>query len=294
MNPQLRCFCQVQLHSSAALESFSLASSVSSISGAMQAAGVTRGFVVTDERSGQPVASHPVLEPIASFLASDQVDYDKHEAIFFGVSPSTGDLMSAFLWKTKRGQGCGGIRLRSYGSVEEYIRDGLRLAIGMGRKSSLAGLYWGGGKGIIPSASDTGNPRRRQLLEDYGDFLSSLRGCYVAAEDVGITVDDVDVVFSRSRFVIGISPSLGGCGNPSMWTALGVKVAMDSALNTLAQTTLERKTVAIQVRCWRAPGRLVFVHNYLVTGSGECGECARWIPSRRRRGEDHWQRRVRG
>jgi leucine dehydrogenase len=163
----------------------------------MQAAGVSRGYVVTDD-NGLPVASHPVLQPIASFLASDKIDYDQHEAIFFGVSPSTGDLMSAFLWKTKRGQGCGGIRLRTYNDVEEYIRDGLRLAIGMGRKSSLAGLYWGGGKGIIPSDSNTQNPKRQELLEDYGDFLSSLRGCYVAAEDVGITVDDVDVVVSRA------------------------------------------------------------------------------------------------
>jgi leucine dehydrogenase len=161
----------------------------------MQAAGVSRGYIITNA-NGQPVASHSVLEPIASFLATDKIDYDKHEAIFFGVSPRTGELMSAFLWKTKRGQGCGGIRLRTYNSVEEYIRDGLRLAIGMGRKSSLAGLYWGGGKGIIPSDSNMANPRRKELLEDYGEFLSSLRGCYVAAEDVGITVDDVDVVVS--------------------------------------------------------------------------------------------------
>lgn len=56
------------------------------------------------------MASHAVFEPIADFLRADDVDYDRHEAIFFAVSPSTGHLMSAFLWKTKRGQGCGGIR----------------------------------------------------------------------------------------------------------------------------------------------------------------------------------------
>jgi glutamate dehydrogenase/leucine dehydrogenase len=29
------------------------------------------------------------------------------------------------------------------------MRDGLRLSLGMGRKNSLAGLHWGGGKGIL-------------------------------------------------------------------------------------------------------------------------------------------------
>ena len=51
---------------------------------------------------------------------------------------------------TRRGQGCGGIRLREYETGEDYIRDGMRLAIGMGRKSALAGLWAGGwAKGVI-------------------------------------------------------------------------------------------------------------------------------------------------
>lgn len=162
----------------------------------MKAAGIHRGFIITNSK-GQQIASHPVLQPIASFLTSDsKSDFDQHEALFFGISPRTGDLLSAFLWKTHRGQACGGIRLRPYRTVEEYIRDGLRLASGMGRKSSLAGLYWGGGKGIIPSDAGVQNPQRRELLEDYGEFVSSLHGCYVAAQDVGININDVDVVVS--------------------------------------------------------------------------------------------------
>ena len=85
----------------------------------------------------------------------------------------------------------------------------------MGRKSSLAGLWAGGGKGIIPAPAATAHPTRRALLEDYGDFLTSLRGCYVAAEDVGVTVQDLDIVFSKTRFATCISPQLGGSGNPS-------------------------------------------------------------------------------
>ena len=53
--------------------------------------------------------------------------------------------------------------------------------------------------------------------------------------------------FSRTRFIMCISPQLGGSGDPSNLTALGVKVAMESALDATAKSALAGKTVAIQV-----------------------------------------------
>ena len=67
---------------------------------------------------------------VADFLAADPIDSDQHEGVFL-QSHDDGTVMGAFLWRTVRGQGCGGIRLRSYEGVEAYIRDGLRLATGM-------------------------------------------------------------------------------------------------------------------------------------------------------------------
>ena len=164
-----------------------------------------RGWVAWDSESQSVKASHPVLQGVADFLAADETDYDAHEGLFLQAMPDN-TVLGAFLWKTVRGQGCGGIRLRHYSSIEEYIRDGLRLATGMGRKSALAGLWWGGGKGVIasnspeaytaraPQGSRKGEADRTAMLDAYGEFLTSLRGCYVAAEDAGITVSDVDQV----------------------------------------------------------------------------------------------------
>ena len=95
--------------------------------------------------------SHAELQPLADFLNADKVDYMRHEGMFFEIGRHTRALHGAFLWNTTRGQGCGGIRLREYTTAEEYIRDGMRLATGMGRKSALAGLWAGGGKGVIAS-----------------------------------------------------------------------------------------------------------------------------------------------
>jgi len=160
--------------------------------------------------------------------------------------------MGAALWRTTRGQGCGGVRLRTYDDFEEYVNDGLRLAQGMGRKSGLAGLWWGGGKGVIavPKNSageyDLTPTARHGLLNAYGSFMTSLRGCYVGAEDVGICVDDVDMVFEKTRFTTCISPELGGSGNPSVPTAHGIVASMEGALAFAEMGDLEGKTVAIQ------------------------------------------------
>jgi hypothetical protein len=42
----------------------------------------------------------------------------------------------------------------------------------------------------------------------------------------GVTVKDVDVVFSKTRHTTCISPSLGGSGNPSVITARGIVCAI--------------------------------------------------------------------
>lgn len=83
-------------------------------------------------------------------------------------------------------------------------------------------------------------------MADYGRFVTSLRGCYMAAEDSGLNVDDMDKVFASTRFTTCISPSLGGSGNPSVPTALGVVCAMEAALAYRGMGTLEGKRVAIQ------------------------------------------------
>jgi hypothetical protein len=44
-----------------------------------------------------------------------------------------------------------GLRHTPYDTFEGFLRDGLRLSLGMTRQNSTAGLWWGGGKGIIAS-----------------------------------------------------------------------------------------------------------------------------------------------
>ena len=211
--------------------------------------GIRRFFLVWDEGQGSVRASHPRLEPLARMLGGDRRDFDRHEGVFVQVAPETGVLQGAFIHRTCRGQAAGGVRFWRYDTVEEYLRDGLRLARGMTHKNALAGLWWGGGKGVMAmgTGADEAKPGvRRRIYEEYGSFMTSLRGCYVTAADVGTSVEDMAAVFSRTRFTTCISPELGGSGNPSVPTARGVVRGMEAALQFLEMGDLGGKTVAIQ------------------------------------------------
>jgi glutamate dehydrogenase (NAD(P)+) len=169
--------------------------------------------------------------------------------VFVQVAPETGVLQAAFVHRTCRGQGAGGVRFWRYATVGDFLRDGLRLARGMTLKNALAGLWWGGGKGVMAKGTGTSegaSADRRRIYEEYGDFITSIQGCYVTAEDVGTSVEDMAAVFSRTRFTTCIPPALGGSGNPSVPTARGVVRGMEAALAHLGLGTLEGKTVAVQ------------------------------------------------
>ncbi len=226
--------------------------------GVMREHGVRRTFLIGQE--GRLEASHGFLAPLAKHVAEAD-DYRAHQGCFFEIGEESGHLLCAFVHQTRRGQAAGGVRFWSYGTLDDLIADGLRLSLAMGQKCALAGLWWGGGKGVIarrPGIDHRDPELRRRVYCDYGRFLSGLSGCYVAAEDVGTTPDDMAWVYSTTRHTTCIPPAFGGSGNPSRLTATGVVVAMEAALEHLGRGglqstpldpprgTLQGKTVAMQ------------------------------------------------
>ena len=210
---------------------------------------IRRFYLAYDPAAKTVKSSHPQLQPLAEFLRADGRDFAGHEGLFFQVTEKHGTLQGAFVHRTCRGQAAGGVRYWTYDTVEDYLRDGLRLSKGMTHKSALAGLWWGGGKGVMARRPDVDseNPDvRRDIYSEYGLFLSSLQGCYVTAEDVGTTVADIASVFSRTRFTICVPPEWGGSGNPSVPTARGIVCAMEAALEFAGKGSLGGKTIAVQ------------------------------------------------
>ncbi len=210
---------------------------------------IRRFHLALDLDTGLIMPSDPALQPLADFINADERDFMGHEGLFFQVSEKHDTLQGAFVHRTCRGQAAGGVRYWSYPTMEDYLRDGMRLAKGMTRKNALAGLWWGGGKGVMahnPDQTKTDPQLREDIYQDYGQLLSDLRGCYVTAEDVGTHVVDMANVFSTTRFTTCIPAQLGGSGNPSAPTARGVVSGMEAALEFAQMGTLAGKTIAVQ------------------------------------------------
>ena len=66
---------------------------------------------------------------------------------------------------------------------------------------------------------DPHKDKSEALLRSLGRFVDSLDGRYIVAEDVGMNVEDIEVVRHENRYVAGIAE---GGGDPSPATAWGV------------------------------------------------------------------------
>ncbi len=210
---------------------------------------IRRFYLIYDSKKKKMTASHKVLQPLADFVGKDERDFNFHEGMFFQITSGYDTLQGAFVHRTNRGQAAGGVRYWSYDSMEDYIRDGLRLSKGMTHKNALAALWWGGGKGVMahnPSVDKLDPVIRAKIYQEYGELMTSIRGCYVTAEDVGTNVTDMANIFSKTRFTTCIPHELGGSGNPSVPTARGVIAGMKAALKFLGKGELKGKTIAVQ------------------------------------------------
>ncbi|HTE55621.1 MAG TPA: Glu/Leu/Phe/Val dehydrogenase dimerization domain-containing protein [Kofleriaceae bacterium] len=146
---------------------------------------------------------------------------------------------------TRLGPALGGCRFIHYASEEDALVDALRLARGMTYKAALAGLDHGGGKSVIIK------PNRRfdrtALFRAFGRFVEDLRGHYITAEDSGTSIEDMDVIRGVTRHVTGVDASRGGSGDPSPFTALGVRRGIEACVHfAMARASLDGIHVAVQ------------------------------------------------
>lgn len=169
---------------------------------------------------------------------------DGFEQVAYGHDASTGLRAIVALHSTVLGPGLGGTRFWPYADEGEALIDVCRLARGMTYKHAAAGLDQGGGKGVI--LGDPRSLRTDELVLAYGRFIDGLAGRYVTAEDVGTTQADMDLIRTVTPHVAGVSESLGGSGDPSPATALGVLWAMRAVAARLwGEPSLEGRHVCI-------------------------------------------------
>ena len=168
-----------------------------------------------------------------------------HEQIVYCYDKDAGLKAIIAIHNTALGPALGGTRMWPYKNEQEALVDVLRLSRGMTYKAAAAGLNLGGGKAVI--IGDPKKDKSEALFRAFGQFINSLNGRYITAEDVGTTVTDMGHVFAETSWVTGISPALGGSGDPSPLTARGVLHAVKaSCFEKFGSDNLKGKTVALQ------------------------------------------------
>ena len=153
-----------------------------------------------------------------------QLSFDNHEQIVFCNDKDTGLKAIIGIHNTVMGPALGGTRIWNYTNEWEALNDVLRLSRGMTYKSAITGLNLGGGKAVI--IGDAKTIKTPELITRFGQFVHSLSGKYITAEDVGSTTPDMDLIRKVTPYVTGISEAIGGSGNPSPVTAYGVFMGM--------------------------------------------------------------------
>ncbi|MCL4108870.1 UNVERIFIED_CONTAM: hypothetical protein GTU68_008065 [Idotea baltica] len=171
-------------------------------------------------------------------------EYDQHELLSFHADKTSGLQAIIAVHSSKLGPGVGGCRMYPYASEADAITDVLRLSRGMTYKSALAGLPFGGGKSVI--IGDPHSLKTPALMAEMGRFVNSLGGAYVAAEDSGTCVADIQTMANHTDYVSGLTNNRYG-GDPSPSTALGVYLAIRTAAeHRLGVDSLHGLSVAIQ------------------------------------------------
>ncbi|MEK7212141.1 MAG: Glu/Leu/Phe/Val dehydrogenase dimerization domain-containing protein [Patescibacteria group bacterium] len=151
-------------------------------------------------------------------------EFDDHELVAFFNDRRSGLRSVVAVHNTNLGPATGGTRYYSYARDADALRDALRLSRAMTYKCALAGVPYGGGKGVI--LADTRMPKNAALLRRYAEGINKLNGRFSTGEDVGLTQNDIEIMSRVSPHINGAR----GAGELGPWAALGVFSAMQAAL----------------------------------------------------------------
>ncbi|WP_407352167.1 Glu/Leu/Phe/Val dehydrogenase dimerization domain-containing protein [Luteimonas sp. R10] len=159
----------------------------------------------------------------------EHLDTYGHEQVVFCHNKDAGLKAIIAIHNTVLGPALGGTRMWPYKSEQEALNDVLRLSRGMTYKNAVAGLNIGGGKAVI--IGDPASDKSEALFRAFGQFVESLGGRYITAEDVGIDVNDMEFVYRETEYVTGVHQVHGGSGDPSPFTAYGTLQGLMASLN---------------------------------------------------------------
>jgi leucine dehydrogenase len=185
----------------------------------------------------------PDLNPSQEIFS--QLEAFGHQKVVFCSDPDTGLKAIIAIHDTTLGPALGGTRMWAYKTEADALNDVLRLSKTMTYKSAVAGLNLGGGKAVI--IGDSRKDKTEPLLRKFGRFIKNLNGEFITATDVGTNPRDMEYIRMETEHVMGVPETIGGSGDPSPITALGVYMGIKACVKEYyGNDTLTGRSIIVQ------------------------------------------------
>lgn len=168
-------------------------------------------------------------------------EYDGHRFVVYVSDPNT--KLKGFIAIHRGGNtpAFGATRFWYYADEKSALEDVLRLSRLMSYKAALAGLPYGGAKGVILAPENPTQKEKEGLLRAFAQKVNILGGKFITGSDVGVTDDDVKKMALESDFIVGVS-----C-DPVKYTVEGVYAGiLESVKKIFGTDSIRDRTIAIQ------------------------------------------------
>jgi leucine dehydrogenase len=175
----------------------------------------------------------------------NQLDALGHKKVVFCSDPDTNLKAIIAIHDTTLGPAFGGTRMWQYKTEADALNDVLRLSKSMTYKCAIAGLNMGGGYSVI--IGDSRKDKTEALMRKFGRFIKNQNGEFITAEDVGTNPRDMEYIRMETQHVTGIPETIGGTGDPSPITALGVFMGIKACVKEqFGSDSLTGKSIIVQ------------------------------------------------
>jgi len=179
-----------------------------------------------------------------STLTFRDLEIDDYEKVVEIRNEEVGLHAIIAIHNTALGPALGGIRAYPYKTFDDALTDVLRLSKGMTYKSAVSETGTGGGKSVI--ITDGKGHKTDLLLYAFAEAVNAFEGNYICAEDIGMSVADLEIVAQKTRYAVGL-PHPKSSGDPSPFTSRGGYRGIQAVCQKLWGTdSVKGRTIAIQ------------------------------------------------
>lgn len=170
---------------------------------------------------------------------------DGHEQIIFNFDKETGMRSIIAIHDSTLGQTFGGVRMVNYASMEDALRDAMRLAKAMTYKCAAADEDKGGSKAVI--WGDPKKDKSEAYLRAFGRFVEMLKGRFVTGVDLNLDLTDASIIGRETQHILARPKEEGSSGSSGVTTALGIFVGLKACAKFLwGDENLRGKKIAVQ------------------------------------------------